>query len=198
MPPKAAAAQGLRSASPQPGGSRHAGTGRFRTAGTAVAAALAVTAVVVAFAAGFRTPDSDQATLRGFQIRVLSISQAAAENRMDGALAALLALESDLDAAAREGRISASRLRGIEKALEAVRTDLDARLAPAAGVVEPAAPGDAAGTATAGGGQAQAVPGEPVPAAPVAVPQPSPAGVGGQRGDLPAAAQENSKGKGRP
>lgn len=188
----------LHSASLKEGRSRQAGIWRFRTAGTAVAAALAVTAIVVAVATGFRTPDSDQATLRGFQIRVLSISQAAADNRMDGALAALHALESDLDAAARDGRISASRLRGIEKALDAVRSDLDTRLASAVEAVEPAPAADVAATSTAGGGQAQTVPLEPVPAAPVAVPPPAPADTGGQHEDPPAGAQGNGKGKGRP
>lgn len=197
MPPRPTP-PGLHSASRQGGRSWRAGIGRFRTAGTAAAAALAITAIVVAVAAGFRAPDTDQATLRGFQIRVLSISQAAADNRMDGALAALHALESDLDAAAREGRISAARLRGIEKALEAVRSDMEARLASAAEVVEPDVAADVAATSTADGGQAQTVPVEPVPAEPVAVPPPAPADAGGRPGDLPAGAQGNGKGKGRP
>lgn len=73
---------------------------------------------------GLRGPDSDQATLQGFQIRVLNVSQAAAENRLDGALDALEALERDLDDAAGRGLISAARYRGIDTALETVRADV--------------------------------------------------------------------------
>ena len=166
-------------------------------AAAAAAAALAVAAAVFALAGAFRAPDSDAATLRGFQIRVLSISQAASENRMDGALAALHALEADLDAAARDGRISAPRLRGIESALDAVRADLTGHLssqAAVAGPVAEAAAAEAAPTETAT--QAEAV--QPEPAQPVSggeavapLPAPLPDTRGGQ---LPDTGPEN-KGK---
>jgi hypothetical protein len=144
---------------------------------------------------GFRSPDSDEATLRGFQIRVLNISQAAAESRMDGALAALQALEKDLDAAARDGRISAPRLLGIETALEAVRTDITGQLAaPApssgtAGLAGPpvAAPVDPTVTQTQ---PIQPVSGEQAPA-----PQPVP--VPAAQEAAPPEAAKDAKGKGK-
>jgi hypothetical protein len=168
-----------------------------------------VAAVVFAVTAGLRTADADETTLRGFQIRVLSISQAAAENRMDGALAALQALESDLDAAARDGRISAARLRGIETALEAVRTDITTQLTPPADAAASAeVPGTAgtgaAGTGAAGTGAAgtsaattaQELPAQPVSGQPAAVPPPAPA-PDNQAAGQPDAAKDNGKGKGK-
>src|SRR5438045_1405467 len=91
----------------------------------------AVTGALVAGAAGVRPADDDANILRGFQVRVLSISQAAAEDRMDGALAALQALEKDLGDAAAAGRLSAARYRGIETALAAVRSDIATQVASA-------------------------------------------------------------------
>ncbi|WP_411376291.1 hypothetical protein ACLH0K_08235 [Arthrobacter sp. MPF02] len=170
-----------------------------RAAAAAVAAGLAVAAVVLVASGGLRTADSDETTLRGFQIRVLSISQAAAENRMDGALAALQALEADLDSAARDGRISAPRLRGIESALASVRADITGHLntqAALAGTTAVPAPAETVAAETvpqpetvqpeqqvAGGGVEVVVP-PPVPAQ-----QEQGAGV-------PDAAKEN-KGKGK-
>ncbi len=88
-----------------------------------MAAAALVTGAVSVFP-GPGTGGSDEATLRGFQIRVLNVTQAAAENRLDGVLDALEALERDLDLAAGQGSISAARYRGIDAALEAVRADV--------------------------------------------------------------------------
>lgn len=165
-------------------------------AGVALGAAAAIAAVVFAATAGVRTADSDEATLRGFQIRVLSISQAAAENRMDGALAALQALENDLDAAARDGRISAPRLRGIESALEAVRSDLTFQLASSAAAPSATAP-DTAGTSAADTAQEQVLPVEPVSSEPApAPPAPAPAPDNESAG-LSDGAKDNGKGKGK-
>ena len=112
--------------------------------GIAVLLAAGLTAASLAVYQGQQAGDTDQATLRGFQIRVLSISQAAAENRLEGALAALQGLEDDLDRAALDGRITAPRLRGIESALGAVRADITGQLESRAAVAGTAA---AAGTA---------------------------------------------------
>lgn len=175
---------------------------RLLAAGAALATAAAVAAVaavVFAVTAGLRTGDADEATLRGFQIRVLSISQAAAENRMDGALAALQALESDLDAAARDGRISAARLMAIETALEAVRTDITTQLTPPADAAGSAEAPGTAGTGTAGtsaANTAQELPAEPVSGQPAAVPPPAPA-PDNQAAGQPDAAKDNGKGKGK-
>jgi hypothetical protein len=188
MPPEAPGSTGS-------GPVRPTAARRVLTAIAALAVAGAVAAIVVAGVMGFRLSDSDEATLRGFQIRVLSISQAAAENRMDGALAALQALEKDLDAAAREGRISAPRLLGIETALEAVRTEIAGQLA---------APAPASGTAGLAGPPV-AAPADPIvpqtqPIQPVSgeqavAPQPVPVPAG-QEAALPEAAKD-AKGKGK-
>lgn len=101
-------------------------------AAVALAVAASLAAVLYAATPLLRPPESDQRTLRGLQVRVLNISQAAAENRMDGALAALEALEEDLNNAAGQGLISLSRYRGIEAAVEEVRADINGQLAAAA------------------------------------------------------------------
>jgi hypothetical protein len=106
----------------------------------AAAALVAVAGLAAAlFAAGplLRPKDSDEGTLRGLQVRVLTISQAAAENRLDGALAALDALEKDLNDAAGQGQISLSRYRGIEAAVESVRADITGRIAAVSAAVAP-------------------------------------------------------------
>lgn len=169
-------------------------------------AIIAAAGLVAGIAASFalRGPDSDEATLRGFQIRVLNVSQAAAENRLDGALDALEALEKDLDLAAGEGLISAARYRGIEAALEAVRADINGHItAQAAAVAETkavdAAVASPAETAVAEQQVVQVqpvVPPAPAPAAPAAPePVPGPAAEG-QEPELPEAAKE-AKGKGK-
>ncbi|WP_314213124.1 mucin-associated surface protein [Pseudarthrobacter equi] len=143
--------------------------------------------------------------MRGFQIRVLSISQAAAENRLEGALAALQGLEDDLDRAALDGRITAPRLRGIESALGEVRADITGQLesraavagtAAAAGTAptaEAAQPAD--GTPTAGSAGTVAVPEAPAPAPAPAAPDPAPA-VQQQPGPPPGVTAPQGKAKG--
>lgn len=173
---------------------------RLRAAAAALAAALALAAIVFAATTGFRSSDSDPATLRGFQIRVLSISQAAAENRMDGALAALQALESDLDAAARDGRISAPRLRAIETALEAVRVDIQGHLASQAALAGAAAAPATTETVPQEAPNPQPQPVQPVPEEPVTVPQPAP-GQAEPPAAVPDVAKDNKgkdKGQGKP
>ncbi|WP_258805816.1 hypothetical protein [Pseudarthrobacter sp. NS4] len=191
--------------SPRPGETRSRAGRRIPATAAALAAALAVAVGVTAFG-GLRVPDSDEGTLRGFQIRVLSITQAAAENRMDGALAALQALETDLDSAARDGRISAPRLRGIETALEAVRANIAGQMAsqaPAAGTAPVEDTPAAAGTSGAAPAEAtvpQSQPIQPVAEEPAPLPQPVPVPVQ-QEEQLPDAAKEargKGKGQGKP
>lgn len=79
-----------------------------RRAAVALVAILAAGAIAWAAIPVLRNPAPDEAALRGLQIRVLAITQAAAEHRIDGALDALAALESDLDEAAGSGLISAA------------------------------------------------------------------------------------------
>ena len=112
----------------QPGGAQGSPPGRpHRRSWAGLAAAVTAAALVTGAVSVFPGPGtggSDEATLRGFQIRVLNVTQAAAENRLDGVLDALEALERDLDLAAGQGSISAARYRGIDAALEAVRADV--------------------------------------------------------------------------
>ncbi|MGN7148265.1 hypothetical protein ACTHQ6_04620 [Arthrobacter sp. SAFR-179] len=160
-----------------------------------------VAAALVGGAAGIRSGDADENVLRGFQIRVLSISQAAAENRMDGALAALHALEKDLGDAAANGRLSASRYRSIENALSAVRTDLATQVAAASAAAPPVTAPDAVTPvpALAGTGQDQVAPVEP--AVPAVAPAPAAPAPGESAPEAPgqerAEAAKEAKGKGK-
>jgi hypothetical protein len=206
MPPEAAlAAEGI-------GGSpRRKGFRLWRTAG-ALAGAACVGVALYAATPLLRPSDSDEGTLRGLQVRVLNISQAAAENRMDGALAALDALEKDLDAAAGQGLISLSRYRGIEAAVEDVRADVSRELAAvtAAAAEVPAATTSEASTSGAStlDTSTAAVPADPpaepqqapqvAPEQPAIVPVPAPAPIQ-QEPVLPDPAKEaKGKGKGKP
>ena len=161
--------------------------------------------LLVAGAAGFRPGVSEDSVLHGFQVRVLSISQAAAENRMDGALAALQALEKDLNEAAATGRVSAARYRGIETAIAAVRSDIASQVAAAAPASPTATAPDASGAAPALADTASTDP-DPAPvapAAPAAAPEPAqaPQGPGSQAQDGPqgqdTAKEVKGKGKGQ-
>ena len=159
--------------------------------------------LLVAGAAGFRPGVSEDSVLHGFQVRVLSISQAAAENRMDGALAALQALEKDLNEAAAAGRVSAARYRGIETAIAAVRSDIASQVAAAAPASPTATAPDASGAAPALADTASTNPAPVAPAAPAAAPEPAqaPQGPGSQAQDGPQgqdpAKEVKGKGKGQ-
>lgn len=161
-----------------------------------------VAAAVVAGASGIQSTDTDANVLRGFQIRVLSISQAAAENRMDGALAALQALEKDLGDAAAAGRLSAARYRGIETALSAVRADLTRQVAAAAPAAPPAEnQAGTASTALADTATQQGPASTPVdPVVPAAAPAPAPdvKAPGAQGQDTAKEAKAKGKGPGKP
>lgn len=115
-----------------------------RGAVMAVVGFLAACAIAWAAFPVLRGHDPHEAALRGLQIRVLAITQAAAENRVESALDALAALERDLDQAAASGLVSAAQFKGIDAALETVRVDLlqaaDAGAAAAKAAVIAAAP----------------------------------------------------------
>ncbi|MDQ0672675.1 hypothetical protein QFZ36_000236 [Pseudarthrobacter siccitolerans] len=143
---------------------------RLRRALAALAGSACVGLALYAASPLLHPADAQDGTLRGLQIRVLNISQAAAENRMDGALAALDALEKDLDDAASQGLISLSRYRGIEAAVADVRADIT-QLAAVSAAGVPAATASDASTP-----DAPAQPQEPSPAEPeqsTVVPAPS-------------------------
>ena len=162
-----------------------------------------VAAALVVGAAGIRSADDDENVLRGFQVRVLSISQAAAENRMDGALAALQALEKDVGDAAAAGRLSAARYRGIETALSAVKSDIATKVgsaaAPPAAEPSAAAPAGSDTNQLADTAQSESVPAPVEPAVPAVAPAPAPAAAvpGDQRSDTAKEARDKNKGKGQ-
>jgi hypothetical protein len=173
------------------------GTLRRRGTRALVLVCIAVAASLVAGAAAIGPGRTDQGLLRGFQIRVLGISQAAAENRMDGALSALEALEKDLGEAAADGRLSPERYNGIEAALASVRADIAANVAAAAPPEAPQA--DPAGGDLSGGpGDTGSVPAEPAVAAvaPEPVPAADPPGAG--RSNTAKEAKGKAKGQGKP
>ena len=191
---------------PEIPGPRHSGEAlpkpQRRTVWTVLAAILAAAALVAgAFfaSAGLRGSDSDEATLQGLQIRVLNVSQAAAENRLDGALAALDALENDLEAAAAGGLVSASRYRGIEAALSSVRAEITRHIeAQAAAASAAKATAVAAETPATDASATQSQPVPPQLESPAAAPAPEsePQGPG-----LPEAAKDSrgrTKGTGKP
>ena len=176
---------------------------RRRARGLIVLCCTLVAAALVVGAAGIRSADADENVLRGFQIRVLSISQAAAENRMDGALAALQALEKDLGDAAAAGQLSAARYRGIETALSAVKSDIATKVAAAAAPASPqpgaAAPAGNDTAQLADTAQSEPVPAPVEPAMPAVAPAPAPAAdaPGDQRSDTAREAKDKNKGKGQ-
>ena len=192
MPPE------LKPAGPAAAGAPTPAPRRRRVRALLVLCCAVVACGLVAGAAGVQSGDTDSSVLRGFQIRVLSISQAASENRMDGALAALQALEKDLGEAASAGRISAARYRGIEDALSAVRADIATQVA-AASTAPPAVAEDTA-AAPALADTAQDGPAAAEPVVPAVAPAPAPAkdAPGSQRSDTAKEAKGKAKGQGKP
>ncbi|WP_285245994.1 hypothetical protein [Pseudarthrobacter sp. efr-133-R2A-89] len=173
--------------------------GSLRRRGTRalILVCIAVAASLVAGAAAVGPGRTDQGLLRGFQVRVLGISQAAAENRMDGALSAIAALEKDLGEAAADGRLSPERYNGIESALASVRADIAAHVAAVAPAEAPQA--DPAGGGLSGApGDTVSAPAEPAVAAvaPEPVPAADPPGAG--RSNTAKEAKGKAKGPGKP
>jgi hypothetical protein len=196
MPPEAPAPAGAPDGATEGG---VPGRPRFRLwpAAAALVTAACLAGALYAASPLLRPADSDAATLRGLQIRVLNISQAAAENRMDGALAALEALEKDLNDAAGQGLISLSRYRGIDAAVEAVRADITGQVAAAAAAATAAEAPAATASDTSPSEEAvqpQQAP-QVEPQQPAIIPVPAPAPVQ-QQPVLPDAAKE-AKGKGK-
>lgn len=178
---------------------RVAAPGRRRRRGTRalILVCFAVAALLVAGAAAIGPGRTDQGLLRGFQVRVLGISQAVAENRMDGALSALAALEKDLGGAAADGRLSPERYNGIESALASVRADIAAHVAAVA-------PAEAPQADPAGGGLSGApadtgnVSAEPAVAAVAPDPAPAADPPGAGRSNTAKEAKGKAKGQGKP
>lgn len=163
-------------------------------------AIVAAAAIAVAVIPSLRNTEPHEAALRGLQIRVLAITQAAAENRIDSALDALAALERDLDEAAGSGLISAARFKGIDAALEAVRADLAREADAAAATTAKTAVTAASPTPVPATTTASPVPAPlPIPEQPGTVQEPAP--VPAAKPGPPADVQEpkgKAKGAGKP
>lgn len=187
-------------AGPAPAGASISVPRRRRVRALIVLCCAVVAAALVAGAAAVQPGDSDGNVLRGFQVRVLSISQAASENRMDGALAALQALEKDLGEAAAAGRVSAARYRGIENALAAVRADIATQVAAAAAPAPPAEEPNAGAVAPALADTAKDTPAPVEPVVPADAPAPAaaPKEPGSQHPDTAKEAKGKGKGQGKP
>jgi hypothetical protein len=189
MPPETQPPRGSKEGSPP---RNHLRTWRGASVLLAVAA---IAAGLYAASPLLRPAESDEGTLRGLQIRVLTISQAASENRMEGALAALEALEKDLNDAASQGLISVSRYRGIEAAVESVRTEINGQMAAVSAAVAEAPTAASADSSAAPEPTQQPVQVAPQPPVIVPAPAPEPAPVQQER-SLPEPAKE-AKGKGK-
>lgn len=76
-------------------------------------------------------PDLDTAVAGQLQTRVASAKELAAAQDFPSALAELQQLNQEVAAAAGQGKVSQQRKARIEAAISAIRTDLEAALAPA-------------------------------------------------------------------
>lgn len=74
-------------------------------------------------------PDLDTAAAGQLQSRVLAVTQAAAADDSPGALKQLDELTTALDTAAADGKVSFKRHQSIKSSIDAVRNDLNARIA---------------------------------------------------------------------
>ena len=97
-----------------------------RVAGAALA--LIVGAGALAGCASV-SPDLDAAAAGQLQSRVLAVTQAAAADDSPGALKQLDELTTALDTAAADGKVSFKRHQSIKSSIDAVRNDLNARIA---------------------------------------------------------------------
>jgi hypothetical protein len=163
------------------------------------------------------TSQLQDAALPALRETVLEISEAAAAGDFASARTRLDALESELQDAAAEGRLTFARYLSISKALEGVRAETEAAIAAGAAVTAAAsaAPSATAEPAPAPDGPAPAapvlpapIPAAPVPAAPVLPAEPGGAGSGpgnseqnGSGGRDPTGSGKGDgkgKGKGKP
>ena len=95
-------------------------------------AAAALALIVSAGALGgcaSPAPDLDAAAAGQLQSRVLAVTQAAAADDSPGALKQLDELTTALDTAAADGKVSFKRHQSIKSSIDAVRNDLNARIA---------------------------------------------------------------------
>lgn len=96
-----------------------------------LAVALAACLGISLLAGCSPAPDLDETVAGPLQTRVAAAKQFAAEQDLPAALAELQQLSQDVSAAAGQGKISQQRRSRIDAAISAIRTDLEAAMAPA-------------------------------------------------------------------
>lgn len=104
-------------------------TSRFRRALAAASVTLALTGGL-AGCAGQPDPTAEQA--QEYRTQVVAIAEASAAGDYTGALAALDALQTEVDAAVADGSLDGDREQRIVDAIAVVRADLEAAIAAAA------------------------------------------------------------------
>lgn len=103
-------------------------TSRFRRA---IAAASVTLALVGGLAACTAEPDLAAEQSQAYRAQVVAIAESSAAGDFAGAIAALDALQAEIDAAVADGTLTAEREQRIREAMTLVRADLDAAIAAA-------------------------------------------------------------------
>lgn len=103
-------------------------TSRFRRA---IAAASVTLALVGGLAACTAEPDLAAEQSQAYRAQVVAIAEASAAGDFAGAIAALDALQAEIDAAVADGTLTDEREQRIREAMILVRADLDAAIAAA-------------------------------------------------------------------
>lgn len=103
-------------------------TSRFRRA---IAAASVTLALVGGLAACTAEPDLAAEQSQAYRAQVVAIAESSAAGDYAGAIAALDALQAEIDAAVADGTLTAEREQRIREAMTLVRADLDAAIAAA-------------------------------------------------------------------
>ena len=104
-------------------------TGRFRRA---IAAASVTLALAGGLAACAPEPDLAAEQSQAYRTQVVAIADSSAAGDYAGALAALEALQAEVDAAVADGSLEGDREQRIVEAIALVRADLEAAIAAAA------------------------------------------------------------------
>jgi hypothetical protein len=104
-------------------------TGRFRRAFAAASVTLALMGGLAACATG---PDLAAEQSQAYRTQVVAIADSSAAGDYAGALAALDALQAEVDAAVADGSLEGDREERIVEAIALVRADLEAAIAAAA------------------------------------------------------------------
>lgn len=103
-------------------------TSRFRRA---IAAASVTLALVGGLAACTAEPDLAAEQSQAYRAQVVAIAESSAAGDFAGAIAALDALQAEIDAAVADGTLTDEREQRIREAMTLVRADLDAAIAAA-------------------------------------------------------------------